>query len=67
MTTEFLFFADLVLLLRLRWLLTDAPVPRRAWLAKGFVEVVALALFAPHPFLIGAGLTNIGLNLAAAF
>ena len=67
MTTEFLFFADLVLVLRLRLLLADAPVARRAWLAKGLIEVVALALYAPHAFLIGAGATNIGINAAAGF
>jgi hypothetical protein len=67
MTTEFLFFADLVLLLRLRWLLADAPVAWRAWLTKGLIEVVALGLYSPHAFLIGAGLTNIGINAAAGF
>ena len=67
MTTEFLFFADLVLVLRLRWLLVDARVPWPAWLTKGLIEVAVLGLFTPHPFLIGVGLTNIALNVAAAF
>jgi len=67
MTTEFIFFADLVLLLRLRWLLTDSAVSWRRWLAKGLVELLALGLFAPHPFLIGAGLTSVALNIGAGF
>lgn len=67
MTTEFLFFADLVLVLRLRLLMADAPVGWRGWLLKGLVELLALGLFAPHPFLLGAGLTGIALNGAAGF
>lgn len=66
MTPEFLFFVDLVLLLRLRLLLSSKPAPRRAWLAKGAIETVALLLFAPHLFLLGAAATNIALNAAAA-
>ena len=67
MTTEFILIADLVLLLRLRLLLADAPVSWPAWLAKGLVELLALLLFEPHAFLIGAALTTIALNVGAAF
>jgi hypothetical protein len=67
MTSEFLFFANLVLILRLRLLLVDAALGWPRWLAKGLVETAALGLFAPHPFLLGAGLSNIVLNVAAAF
>lgn len=67
MTIEFLFFADLVLLLRLRLLLADGRVSGAAWLAKALVEIVALALFSPHPFLLGAALTSAALNGAAWF
>ena len=65
MTTEFVFFADVVLLLRLRLLIADSAVPRRRWLAKGLIEILVLALFAPHLFLIGAGLTIVVLNAVA--
>ncbi|MEO6003145.1 MAG: hypothetical protein ABIZ04_18460 [Opitutus sp.] len=67
MTTEFVFFADLVLLLRLRLLLSDEAVSWRSWLIKGLIEVLALSLFEPHPFLIGAGLTIVALNLTAGY
>ena len=67
MTPEFIFFADLVLLLRLRLLLSDAPVSGTRWLCKGMVEVIALCLFEPHPFLLGAGLSILALNFAAGY
>jgi hypothetical protein len=67
MTTEFIFFAVLVLLLRLRLLLADSVVRSQSWLVKGFIEVLALGLFEPHPFLLGAGLTIVALNFAAAY
>lgn len=67
MTPEFLLFADLVLLLRLRLLLSDGALGWGRWLGKGLVETAALALFAPHPFLLGAGFTNIALNVAAGY
>ncbi len=67
MTTEFIFFADLVLLLRLRSLFSDAAPGWRRWLIKGLIEVLALACFEPHAFLIGAGLTNLALNAAGGF
>ena len=67
MTTEFIFFADLVLLLRLRLLMADSVVSWRAWLGKGLVEILALLLFTPHAFLLGAALTCIALNLGAGF
>jgi hypothetical protein len=67
MTTEFIFFADLVLLLRLRLLLADSGVSGRSWLVKSLIEIFALGLFEPHLFLIGAGLTSMALNFAAGF
>jgi hypothetical protein len=67
MTTEFVFFADLVLLLRLRLLLSDAAVGWRRWLFKGLIEILALGLFEPHAFLLGAGLTILALNLLTGF
>jgi hypothetical protein len=67
MTTEFLFFADVVLLLRLRLLLSDSVLRWRSWLAKGLIEIAVLSVFEPHAFLIGAGLTTIALNLGAGF
>jgi hypothetical protein len=67
MTSEFLFLADLLLALRLRFLLGDAAVSWRRWLTKGLIELLALALFSPHPFLLGAAATNVALNLGAAF
>lgn len=67
MTTEFIFVANLLLLLRLRLLLADTVVGWRGWLAKGVIELAALALFEPHPFLIGAGLTTMAFNLGAAY
>jgi hypothetical protein len=66
MTPEFLFFVNLVLLLRLRLLLSSKPHSRSAWMGKGAVETVALLLFAPHLFLLGAAATNIVLNVGAA-
>ena len=67
MTTEFLFFADLALLLRLRLLLGDLPVWWPRWLAKAVIEVLALTMCVPHLFLLGAALTILALNLAAAW
>ena len=65
MTTEFVFFADVVLLLRMRLLLADSAVKGRSWLTKGLIEIVALSLFEPHPFLLGAGVTILALNVTA--
>ena len=67
MTTEFVFFADLVLLLRLRLLLADSPVSGAGWLGKGLVEILALAVFEPHPFLLGAAFSLVALNIVAAY
>src|SRR5688500_1062311 len=67
MTTEFIFIADLVLILRLRLLLADSAVNGVRWLTKGLIEILALGLFEPHFFLIGAGLTIVALNFAAGF
>jgi hypothetical protein len=67
MTTEFIFVANVVLLLRLRLLLADAPVRGRAWLGKGAVELAVLGLFEPHPFLVGAALTTVAFNAGAAY
>jgi hypothetical protein len=44
MTWQFLFFANLTLLLRVRLLLTDAPVTADRWWAKAAVECVALPI-----------------------
>lgn len=66
MTTEFIFFANLVLLLRLRLLLADGMVGWRGWGAKGLIELAALLLFEWHPFLVGAAATIVAVNLAAA-
>jgi hypothetical protein len=44
MTWEFLFFANLTLLLRLRLLLSDAPAGARRWWAKCVLESAAVAL-----------------------
>lgn len=66
MTTEFLFFANLVLLLRLRLLLADAAVGWPGWLLKAAIECVALGLFAPNRFLWGLAATTIVLNGVAA-
>ncbi|MEO7597659.1 MAG: hypothetical protein ABIV50_01920 [Opitutus sp.] len=65
MTTEFVFFADLVLLLRMRLLLADSPLKGRSWLGKGLIEIVGLSLFEPHLFLLGAGFTILAVSLAA--
>jgi len=67
MTAEFLFFADLVLLLRLWLLLADLPVDGRRWLAKGLIELLALGLFIPNAFLAGAAATVVASNAAAAW
>ena len=67
MTTEFIFIADLVLILRLRLLLADSAVTGAGWLTKGLIEILALGLFQPHFFLIGAGLTIVALNFVAGF
>lgn len=66
MTAEFAFFSCLVLLLRLRLLLTDAPVGWTGWIGKAVIELAALALFEPQPWLIGIGATSVALNLVAA-
>jgi hypothetical protein len=44
MTWEFLFFANLALLLRLRLLLADLPPPPTGWWSKAAIEVVAFLL-----------------------
>jgi hypothetical protein len=67
MTTEFVFFADLVLLLRMRLFLADSAISGPSWLAKGLLEILALGLFESHPFLLGAGLTIVALNFAAGY
>jgi hypothetical protein len=67
MTTEFVFFADLVLLLRLRLLLSDSAVSGPRWLVKGLIEILALGVFEPHAFLLGAGLSIVALNFAAGY
>ncbi len=66
MTTEFLFFANLVLLLRLRLLLADGLVGAGRWAGKAIVELLALALFEPHAFLMWAAVAILAFNAIAA-
>ena len=66
MNLEFLFFANLTLLLRLRWLLVDQPPGARAWWTKAGIEVVALfALVRFDAATLGAAATSIVLNALA--
>lgn len=51
MTTAFLLYANLVLLLRLRLLLTDTPAGAKAWFVKAAIELLALGLFTPQRML----------------
>jgi hypothetical protein len=67
MTAEFLFYANLVLVLRLWLLLTDTPAGARAWLRKGVVEIVALGLFAPQLMLGGVILIAVAVNFAGGW
>lgn len=67
MTPEFLFYANLVLLLRLWLLLTDTPAPRRSWLVKAGVEVVALGCFVPQWTLGSAVVAAVLANLLGAW
>jgi hypothetical protein len=67
MTWEFLFFANLALLLRLGLLLTDTPARARAWWLKGAVEVALLSLLLqPGLGLAGAALVSVAAALAAS-
>lgn len=66
MTAEFLFYANLVLLLRLRLLLTDEPSGAKAWGGKAAIEVLALGLFVPSAFLLGAVAVTLAANMASA-
>jgi hypothetical protein len=66
MNPEFLFFANLTLLLRLRWLLVDQPLGARAWWLKTVIEGVALfALLRMDVATIGAAATSLVVNLIA--
>lgn len=47
MNAEFLFFADLVLLLRLGGLFGDRPLGARGWIVKTAVEAAAATLLLP--------------------
>jgi hypothetical protein len=67
MTAEFLFYANLVLVLRLWLLLTDRPAGARAWLRKGVAEIVAVGLFAPQLALGGVILTAVAANFAGGW
>lgn len=64
MTPEFLLLANIVLLLRLRLLLTDAPAGTAAWAVKAVIELVSLTLLVPHALLIGAALASLAANVA---
>lgn len=67
MTIEFIFFADLVLLLRLRLLLADASVGWASWIVKGVVELFALALFVPDRWLLIAAAGIAAVNVLSGF
>lgn len=67
MTTEFLFIANLVLLLRLRLLLADGAVGLLGWLGKMAVELLALGMFVPQGLLIWAAIAIVVANIVAAF
>ena len=66
MTPEFLLLANLVLLLRLRLLLTDAPAGTIAWTVKALIELLSLGLFVPHGLLIGSALVTLAANVAGS-
>lgn len=66
MTIEFLFLADLILLLRLRLLLADGPVHAYRWVVKAVVELLALTLFTPQVLLLWAAIAIVLANVAAA-
>jgi hypothetical protein len=66
MTSEFAFFACVVLMLRLRLMLADAAVGWPSWGAKTIIELAALALFQPHRWLFALGAACVVLNLIAA-
>jgi hypothetical protein len=66
MNPEFLFFANLTLLLRLRWLLVDQPPGPRAWWTKATIEsAVLLALLRFEVATVGAVATSVALNAVA--
>lgn len=66
MNVTFLFFANLTLLLRLRWLLVDRPPGAAAWWSKAAIEALAVILFlVPGVATAGAIATSIVLNAAA--
>lgn len=67
MTNEFIFFANLVLLLRLRLLVADAAVRWPSWLVKAAIELAALALFTPQKWLWAVAATTLILNGASAW
>lgn len=66
MNLEFLFFANLTLLLRLRWLLVDQPPGARAWWTKAIVEsAMLLILLRVDVATVGAAATSFALTGAA--
>lgn len=66
MNLEFLVFANLTLLLRLRWLLVDRPPPARAWWTKMAIEVGALLVFLRFDVAgLGAVASSVAVNIAA--
>jgi hypothetical protein len=66
MNLEFLLFANLTLLLRLRWLLADEAPGARAWWTKTAIEVAALLLLLRlDAGTLGAAATSIVVNAAA--
>jgi hypothetical protein len=66
MTWEFLFFANLALVLRLRLLLADMPPPAIGWWNKAAIEVVALLLILDVGVGPGAAMATSLLLCAAA-
>lgn len=68
MTSGFLFFTNLVLLLRLGPLLIAKLDSRGAWAKASIIELLVLFLFfSPCPFLLGAALAAIAANAGSIF
>lgn len=66
MTWEFLFFANLALLLRLRCVLMDVPPPAARWWGKLVLELAAMLMILElGPAVAGAAATSFVVTLAA--
>lgn len=66
MSPPFYLFANLVLLLRLPLLLSDAPVSWRGWALKALVELALLASLQPGPAVIVLAVGVVALNTLEA-